>query len=301
MILETLAAVDIGSNATRLLIKTVEELGGGQVFRKRAYLRVPLRLGEDVFTTGRVSCAKAARLTEAVQGFAHIMRAYEVSGFRACATSAMRDAENGSGIAETIREQTGIEVEIISGSREADIIYAAGAMRGVLNNRASCLYVDVGGGSTEVVVYGGRRKEAGDSFRIGTVRMLSGAVDEAERRRFRFHLRGIYDRYAPASVIAAGGNINKIHKMLGKKDSCPILPDEFADLYRKIKPMSFEARMISFNLNDYRADVIEPALEIFISLIRYCPSIKEICVPQIGLADGLIHTMHTERLQGRKP
>lgn len=299
---DTLAAIDIGSNAVRLLICYVEVEGAVYELKKAAYLRVPIRLGEDVFTHCRVSEAKAERLLEAVQGFRHILRAYGVSDVRACATSAMREAANGVELVDAVRKSSGINIEIISGEEEADLIYMAGSRKEAAAGSEATLFVDVGGGSTELVLYKDGELHFHDSFRAGTVRMLShapgesDAAEEAEKARFTSNLKEIRKRYAPERAIASGGNINKAHKMLGKKNGTPIKPDEIDNLLAKLKPLSIAERMHTFGLNDYRADVIVPALEIFMHITRECSSIRDIYVPKIGLADGLIHDMCLKRL-----
>jgi exopolyphosphatase/guanosine-5'-triphosphate,3'-diphosphate pyrophosphatase len=294
---DILAAIDIGSNAVRLLINNVEPRDNGYDFKKTAYLRVPLRLGEDVFTRHLVSEAKAERLVEAMRGFGHLMRAFAVSGFRACATSAVRDAANGEALMRAVKEKTGIDVEIVSGKQEAELICAAGAARNASGKDSACLYADVGGGSTELAVYADQRMRFHDSFRIGTVRMLSDAVEEAEIIRFSRSLKEICAVHAPEDIVASGGNINKIHKMLSKKGNGPLLRGELEALHEKLRPLSIRDRMRDFGLNDYRADVIVPALEIFMSIGRQCPSLRAVHVPKIGLADGLIKDMHARRLR----
>ena len=296
-----LAAIDIGSNAVRMLIKYVEVEGDSYDLKKAAYLRIPIRLGEDVFSACRISEAKAARLQEAILGFTHILRAYGVSDARACATSAMRDAVNGPDLVAAVKKNAGIAIEIISGEEEADLIYAAGSQKKHMGDGA-VLYVDVGGGSTELVLYKDNRLHFHDSFQLGTVRMLvnnagkNEAAWEVEKERFSLSLKDIHSSYAPARIIASGGNINKTHKILGKKSEEPVRPDELKDLLEKLKPLSIAARMHTFGLNYYRADVIVPALEIFLCICGQCPSIRNLYVPKIGLADGLIHDMCKKRL-----
>ena len=291
-----LAAIDIGSNAVRLLINNVQESDAGCEFKKVAYLRVPIRLGEDVFTRRRISEAKADRLVEAMRGFNHIMRAYAVSDFRACATSAMRDAANGAILVETIREKTGISIEIVNGAREAELIYAADAQQRAPRDGEACLYVDVGGGSTELIVHEAGRMQFCDSFQIGTVRILSNAVEEAEKPRFTLCLKKIFQEYAPAHLVASGGNINKAYKMLNKPAGAPLRLEELETLCAGLQALSFDDRMRVFGLNDYRADVIVPALEIFIEIGQTCPSLRDIYVPKIGMADGLIRDLHEKRM-----
>ena len=292
---EVLAAIDIGSNAVRLLVNTVEVNGPEYSFKKAAYLRVPIRLGEDVFTTRRVGDSKAAHLVEAMQGFTHIMTAFGVLEFRACATSAMRDASNGPELTQAIRERTGIDVQIISGQEEADLVYAAAAQRKLVTDGVTRLHVDVGGGSTELILYTDGQFRLHDSFQLGTVRMLTNAVADSEKERFIRGLHELCSRYAPECVVASGGNINKTHKLLGKKNGEPIRPRELGELLERLSALSIQERMRDFDLNDYRADVIVPALQIFQCICAQCSSIRTLCVPKIGLADGLILDMYKKR------
>lgn len=284
---DTLAAIDVGSNAIRLLISNVER-NGKTDFRKAAFIRVPIRLGEDVFTTGRIGEDKQRRLVEAMRGFAGLMSAFEVRAHRACATSAMREASNGPEIVARIRGESGVVVEIISGREEAGIIFEAGGIAGLMDSDKHYLYVDVGGGSTEVSVYSNRRRARSKSFALGTVRSISGATEAGEMDRFKEYLRGIKRDFDPVAIIGSGGNINKAHKMLAGKDKEPLRATELEDLYRKLSDMSYEERMEKMGLNDYRADVILPALDIFITAARRC-RIEDIVVPKIGLVDGIIH------------
>lgn len=288
------AAIDIGSNAIRLLINNIEEGRATTDFKKVAYLRVPIRLGDDVFTKGRISEDKKYRLIHAMQGFSHIMKAYGVMDYRACATSAMRDAENGKDIVKSICSESGISIDIISGREEAEMIYEAGALDQLMDKKQNYLYVDVGGGSTEVVVYSNQQKVTSNSFQLGTVRMLVDAVQEKEEKRFKAWLKEIYEAHGSLSIIASGGNINKIHKVLDKRDREPLNYGELKDLYNTLREMSYDERVQVFKLNTYRADVIVPALKIFLMISKIC-KVNQIYVPKIGLADGIIHHLYVER------
>ncbi len=301
---ETFAAIDIGSNAFRLLISYVERGGtgvgssgsdsegseGAVEFKKAAFIRVPVRLGEDVFTHGEIGPAKRERLVEAMQAFAHLMRVFEVKAHRACATSAMREAANGPAIVEEIRSRSGIAVEIISGRQEAETIFEAGDIAGLMNSDKRYLYVDVGGGSTEVTVYSNRRRACSESFALGTVRTLSGGVDPAECERFRKWLKSVRTEYKPVAIIGSGGNINKAHKMLAGKERETLRLVELELLAEQLSEMSLAERIERMGLNDYRADVIAPALDLFITAARTC-RIDQIIVPKIGLVDGIIHSL----------
>lgn len=289
-----LGAIDIGSNAIRLLINNIEDNGGEPDFKKVAFLRVPIRLGDDVFTTGKIGDDKKKGILDTMQGFSLILKAYQVENFRACATSAMRDAENGKEIAKTIFDKCGINIEIITGKDEADIICEASNLGNMMDKDRYYLYVDVGGGSTEVVVYGNQQKITSQSFQLGTVRMLVDAVEEEEAKRFKAWLKDIYKKYTPSAIIASGGNINKIHKMLGKREREYLSYAELKELYDKLKRLSYEERIQNFKLNTYRADVIIPALKIFLTVCKTC-KVGNVYVPKVGLVDGIIHHLYFER------
>lgn len=294
---DTFAAIDIGSNAFRLMISYVERNGSTE-FKKAAFIRVPVRLGEDVFTVGHIGDLKAHKLVEAMQGFARLMDVFDVQAYRACATSAMREAANGAALVEEIFEKSGLRVEIISGSEEAETIFEAGDIAGLGGSDKRFLYVDVGGGSTEVTVYSNHRRTFSESFALGTVRMLSGKTDHAETERFIESMRRIRSEYRPVAIIGSGGNINKAHKMLAKKEkdkSDPVHYVELELLLKQLVEMSYGERIEKFGLNEYRADVIIPALEIFLAAARTC-RIDEIIVPKIGLVDGIIHRLYRHSL-----
>lgn len=288
------AGIDIGSNAIRLLINNIEGNVDSPDFKKVAFLRVPIRLGEDVFTKGEISEEKKQRLLDAMQGFSYIMKAYKVEAYRACATSAVRDAGNGSQIADVILRESGIKIDIINGQEEADIIYEAGGLNNVMDRSGNYLYVDVGGGSTEIVLYSNQKKITSSSFQLGTVRMLVDAVKEEEETRFRSWLEDIYKKHAPLGIIASGGNINKVHKMLGKREREYINYTEMRILYDALKDLTYEERIRTFKLNTYRADVIIPALKIFLAIAQIC-KVNEIYAPKVGLVDGIIHQLYAEK------
>ncbi len=290
---ETLAAIDIGSNAIRLVINYIEN-GSKPTFKKAAFLRVPLRLGEDVFTIGEIGAEKRAKLCEAMTSFKAVMTTYNVQNYRACATSAMREARNGEEVVELIRENCGINIEIISGQEEAKTIFEAGDVAGLMNSRDSYIYVDVGGGSTEVTIYSSGKRATSESFRLGTVRTISDAVDKNESKRFKHWLEEVALPYRPVAIIGSGGNINKVHKLLSKKDGEPIRYIELKLLYNHIGDMTYDERVRNMGLNTYRADVIVPAMKIFNTVAKYC-KINEILVPKVGLADGIIHHLYNNR------
>ena len=265
-------------------------------FKKAAFIRVPIRLGEDVFTEGKIGRVKTEQLVEAMQGFGHLMRVYGVQGYRACATSAMREAENSDRVVKQLLKKSGIRVDIISGQEEAALIFeAAGAMGASdgLRDDKSYLSVDVGGGSTEVTVYSNHQRAMSESFALGTVRIISGAAKEEELERFTKWLQGVTKEYHPAAIVGSGGNINKVFKILEKKEKEPLKLNELKTLFTRLSKLSYDERVTKCGLNPYRADVIMPALEIFLTAARTC-KIDEVIVPKIGLADGIIHRLYRQ-------
>ncbi len=289
---KSVGAIDIGSNAVRMLIADVEDYTGTVSYKKTAFLRVPIRLGEDVFAGGRIGPEKQHRLCEAMQGFVHVMNAYGVELRRACATSAMREAANGPETVQAIEACSGFRVEIISGQEEADLIFSGG-MRSLMDPGGSYLLVDVGGGSTEVTVYAGRHRVDSRSFSLGTVRMLSGAVPGGECDRFKEWLRQAAFEYAPTVIIGSGGNINKAQKLLGRKEKEEISLGDLKLLYNKIKAFSYEDRIHRMGMNTYRADVIVPALKIFLTAAK-SSRVERFMVPKLGLVDGIVHRLYRD-------
>ncbi|MFR9620101.1 MAG: hypothetical protein SNH63_02635 [Rikenellaceae bacterium] len=287
---ETLAAIDIGSNAIRLLINYIES-SGKVSFKKAAFLRVPIRLGEDVFTLGEISDNKRAKLVDAMGAFAAVMKTFNVKRYRACATSAMREAANGADVVAEVREKSGINIEIITGNEEAETIFEAGDIAGLMGGSRHYLYVDVGGGSTEVTIYSNNKRIVSESFPLGTVRSISNAVDKSEQRRFRDWLTNVALPYKPTAIIGTGGNINKVHKMLKKGDGETISYIEMRLLYEQLKEMTYEQRVTNLGLNIYRADVIVPAIKIFTTVAKCC-HINEFVAPRVGLSDGIIHHLY---------
>lgn len=284
-----LAAIDVGSNAIRFLISNVEELSPDKPVKKNAYLRIPIRLGTDVFLYGAISEQKQAAFVDAMIGVAHIMRAYGVDHYRICATSAMRDAANGQDIMNLVREKTGLRIDIISGLEEAQILFNANALARY-TDVDSALYVDVGGGSTEVVALCDGKLQEAFSFQLGTVRILANAVAPAERERFTAEMRRLGAAYSPQCVIASGGNINKVAKLLEKRDGKPVGAPELRALHKDLLSLPLEGRMEKYGLNAYRADVIVPALDIFLGVVDMSGA-KQLVIPKIGLVDGIIRHM----------
>lgn len=302
---KTYAAIDIGSNAARLLIKKSQpdSHDPSKLLRKELLLRVPLRLGFDVFSKGKVSPKRAENLLRLMKAYRQLMKIYDVDEYRACATSAMRDAANGPELINEVKDQTGIQIDIIAGREEAAIVYNNHIEAGN-SPEGRCLYVDVGGGSTEVNYLADGRLQSSDSFNIGTVRILSGKVKPEEWRRLNDFLHDIYvagDQNSTVSIIGSGGNINKLFKLAdpaGKSgDSFSV--DELARLYHLMKPMTEAQRMETFGLRPDRADVIIPAAEIFLNIASVVKA-QTIHVPMIGVADGIIDGLFEADLQSEK-
>lgn len=291
---QTFGAIDIGSNAIRLLIEYAERYDDDRLeFKKAAFVRVPIRLGSDVFKRGFISGERSEALVYAMTGFAALLRAYGARDFRACATSAMREAQNGQDIVDIVRLRSGIRIETISGEEEADTVFAAGGLKDVLDPKKNYLYVDVGGGSTEVVVYAHGEKADAISFRLGTVRLFTGMADPDEWTRFDKWLADAKKKWKPEAIIGSGGNINKIHKMLEKKRKEPIKAKELKELYAQTRKMTVLERMEQLYLNQSRAEVIVYALQIFTTVTQIC-DIDRVLVPRLGLADGVIHKLYRQ-------
>ncbi|CDB10563.1 Ppx/GppA family phosphatase [Bacteroides sp. ET489] len=292
------AAIDIGSNAVRLLIKKEKEDENliSKRLSKVMLLRVPLRLGFDVFSLGEVSEIKLVKLRRLMKAFRQLMKIYEVTDYRACATSAMRDAKNGKSVIKKILKDTGINIEVIDGQEEAHMIY---------NNHIECMedrtgnyiYVDVGGGSTEINLLTNGELVQSLSYNIGTVRILSGAVKDETWAQMKDDLTRLTADFQGINIIGSGGNINKLYRLAEKKDKkkmrMPIA--SLQGLYDELKPLTPEQRMNEFSLKADRADVIVPAAEIFLTIANIVKA-EYIHVPVIGLADGIIDSLYSKQL-----
>ena len=292
------AAIDIGSNAVRLLIKSIDrEAVQEKKFKKVMMLRVPLRLGFDVFSIGELSEKKVDKLRRLMKAFRQLMKIYDVDDYRACATSAMRDARNGRMIIKKIEKDTGIRIEIIDGQEEARMIY---------NNHIECMedrqgnymYVDVGGGSTEINLLTNGELVWSVSYNIGTVRMLSNAVKEGTWQQMDEELMNVTEGVAAINIIGSGGNINKLFRLADKKDKkLQRLPvSSLQTVYDVLKPLTPEERVEAFSLKQDRADVIVPAAEIFLKIAEVVHA-EYIYVPVIGLSDGIIDNLYAKSLE----
>lgn len=288
---QKIAAIDIGSNAVRLLISSVDETAEGTQFKKVLLVRMPLRLGEDSFSVGKITELRARKLIKVMKAFKNLMEVHEVESYRACATAAMREAKNGKRLVAKIKEKTKIDIEIIDGSIEAKMIYES-HMADRLDIANNYLYVDVGGGSTEISVIVKGEMAASKSFNIGTIRILRKKVSDEEMTAMKDFLIDVKAKYAPIEIIGSGGNINKLHRLakLNKEEILNI--SKLEDIYDKLKKLTIEERMERYDMNLDRADVIIPASEIFIH-IAAITGIKEIYVPTFGLVDGIVHKLYT--------
>jgi exopolyphosphatase/guanosine-5'-triphosphate,3'-diphosphate pyrophosphatase len=287
------AAIDIGSNAVRLLLCHVELEHGETHFRKGELVRIPLRLGEDAFRQGRISEERASRFVKTMEAFRLLIDVFEPVAYRACATASLREARNGEELLRRVREKCGLKIEIISGKEEAEIIYS-NHVEEHLDPMRSYLYIDVGGGSTELTLFDHGRLIASQSFDVGTIRWLHQQVPKERWEAMKNWARDQSAGRGPLTAIGSGGNINKIFKMVGKKDK-PITYERLRAFYEELKVHTVEERMELWGLNPDRADVIVPAAKIYTGIMK-AAQIDEILVPQIGLADGIVHRLHEERM-----
>jgi len=291
-----LAAIDIGSNAARLLITNVTEgIGHPPEFNKIDLIRVPLRLGFDVFEKGVISEQKTTMILETMEAYSHLLKVYEVDHLKACATSAMRDATNSAEIIKKVKEQTGIEIEIISGDLEAAVIYETHIAENMSMNN-SYLYIDVGGGSTELNLFSEGKLLFKKSFNIGTIRLLKDLVNEGLWNEMKDTIKAKTKGHKKIIAIGTGGNINKIFSMSKKKDGKPLELFLLRDYYKEFSAFSVKDRMRLYKFREDRADVIVPALQIYINAMRWADA-DEILVPKIGLVDGLIQHLYKELRQ----
>ena len=295
------AAIDIGSNAARLLIKSVYRDASGQlVFKKEFFFRYPLRLGEDVFVNGKITKERRKKTITSIKACKQIMELYNVVLFRCCATSAMRDASNGKSLISDIRKETGIDVEIISVSEEAAIVYG-NHIELAARQQATCAYVDVGGGSTEITLIRKGVRESACSYNIGTLRMLHRPeeVNDAELERIASDMQAFgMECGQPVNIIGSGGNINKLYKLalLAGMPECGdgrLAVPALKEILARLRGMDVKERMARFDLKPDRADVIVPAGEIFVNVAGALHS-DYVLVPALGLADGIVERLYME-------
>ncbi|HSJ11617.1 MAG TPA: hypothetical protein VK916_02970 [Gillisia sp.] len=289
------AAIDIGSNAVRLLISTITEQEGKEpIFKKTSLVRVPIRLGADVFMTQLISEENKLRMIDTMEAFKLLMKTHKIEKYQACATSAMREAVNGVEIANEITQKTGVKIDIIDGNHEAAMI-AATDLHTFIQSDKTYLYVDVGGGSTEFTLYSGGETIASKSFKLGTVRLLKNLVEDEVWEEVEAWTRELAKDYPKIDLLGSGGNINNIFKSSGKTPGKPLSFLYLSSYYQLLNSFTYEERITELNLNADRADVIIPAAKIYLSAMKWTKA-RRIYVPKIGLADGIIKSLYQESL-----
>lgn len=285
------AAIDIGSNAMRLLITNVVEQQGKETqFNKSALIRVPIRLGQDAFTVGEITEENIDRMVDAMKAFKLLMKVYKVERYMACATSAMREAYNGKEVAEIIKKKADIKIEIIDGKKEAAII-ASSDLHHFIRTEETYLYVDVGGGSTEFSLFSDGKMVASKSFKNGTVRLLNDMVNDVVWQEIEKWIKSNTEPYEKVTLIGSGGNINKIFKLSEKALEKPLTYMYLNSQYQYLNSLTYEQRIAELALNTDRADVIIPALRIYLNAMKWSGATK-IYVPKIGLSDGIVKAMY---------
>ena len=287
-----IAAIDIGSNAVRMLICYVISSGDEYVFQKNSYLRLPIRLGEDSFKNGVISNEKIILLTNAILSFKYIMKVHGIKEYKIYATSALRESINSKEVISIVKKNTDLNIELITGLKEAKIISKGNSLEKIEFNK-TFLYVDVGGGSTEFSILRKGKEKMSKSFKIGTVRLLNNLVDDSILMEIKKWLKSNIDNDDKIKLFATGGNINKIQSMTGSKSGKPISYLSIKDLSNTLMEFNYQERMMKFDLNPDRADVIIPALKIFITTMEFVKANK-IFVPKSGLVDGMINEIFYE-------
>jgi exopolyphosphatase/guanosine-5'-triphosphate,3'-diphosphate pyrophosphatase len=291
-----LAAIDIGSNAARLLItEVINNPPHKPDFIKTALVRVPLRLGFDVFESGEISTLKTEKIIKTILSYKLLLDVYEVKHFKACATSAMRDAKNADAIIQKVKQETGIAIEVISGDKEASMIYENHVAEN-MDSSESYLYVDVGGGSTELTFFSDGKLVFKKSFNIGTIRLLKNQVEESSWEEMKQFIRSKTKGHHHVTAIGSGGNINKIFSLSKRKEGKPLSLELLRNYYKEFSNLTLGQRISLHKLREDRADVIVPALLIYINVMRWADA-DDIYVPKIGLADGLIHALYEQVMQ----
>lgn len=286
------AAVDIGSNAIRLLLCNVYEGEGEPVFKKAELMRFPLRLGEDAFLKGYISDPTIATLVKVMSAFKSLIEAYEVIGFRVCATAAMREAANRKAVVDRVYKEAGVLIEVIDGRTEAAIIYS-NHIAEHLEASHNYLYIDVGGGSTELTLFSKGRLVSSNSYNIGTIRMLHDKVTREQWKEFKEDVKRLSENYPSLIAIGSGGNINKIFKLANKKENQILSFSKLRECYEYVSSFTLDQRILQLKLNPDRADVIVPAFRVFIAVMKSA-GIEGIMVPQVGLSDGIIHLLYDD-------
>jgi exopolyphosphatase/guanosine-5'-triphosphate,3'-diphosphate pyrophosphatase len=289
------AAIDVGSNAVRLLLSRVFDDGPYPIVKKESLIRMPVRLGEDAFIKKKISHKKIEQLIDTMIAFKFLIKAYQPLDMMACATAALREAENKYEILQTVKANSGIELEIVDGRREAEIIYSTHIEK-IYNSSDPWLYIDVGGGSTELTLLSESKSIASKSFDIGTIRLLKALVEDKTWKAMRRWIRKHTDGLTSLRAIGSGGNINKIFRMSRIKEKQGLTFSRIHEIYAYLQEFTWEERIRKLGLRPDRADVIIPASEIYLKAMEW-GSIDEIFVPQIGLPDGLIRILYEKYMQ----
>lgn len=293
MKIKKFAAIDIGSNAMRLLISNVIETKEAVHFQKNALVRAPIRLGEDSFTLGEISKKSLKRMIRAMKAFKLLMKVHGVSHYQAYATSALREANNSSDVVERVKKMTGIKIEIIDGRKEAEII-SNSKISDFLNTQKTFLFVDVGGGSTEFTIINEGKRVCSKSFKIGTVRLINNLVDDRIWEAIKNWININAKPYHKITLMGSGGNINKLFKLSNIKEGKPLSVIKLNQIFLELESLSYEDRIVKFELNPDRADVIIPAARIYLKALEWSGG-QRIYVPKFGLSDGMIKYMHKNK------
>ena len=286
------AAVDIGSNAVRLFFSYVFETETGPVFKKASLIRLPIRLGDDSFHHRPIQQHKIDELVSAMKGFKNLLKAYNVIEYRACATSAMRDAVNSEAILKQVKKESGIQIELIDGETEAALIFENHVAE-AFDSEKTFLYMDVGGGSTEFTLFKEGKRAASRSFNIGTIRLKEDLVEEDTWHMIKLWLKKIKNTYQPQYIIGSGGNINTLFKLSQLRDMKPMQMESVKSWHRRLKILSFDEKISKLGLRPDRADVIVHATELFLYAMSNS-GCKEIIVPKVGLVDGIVHQLYND-------
>ena len=290
MKIKKFAAIDIGSNAIRVLISNIIETKEGIYFQKNSLVRAPIRLGEDSFTLGEISKKSLKRLINAIKAFKLLMKVHGVSHYKAYATSALREANNSRDVVEQVKKKSGIKIEIIDGRKEAEII-SNSKISEFLNTQKTFLFVDVGGGSTEFTFINEGKRVCSKSFKIGTVRLINNIVDERIWEAIRGWIIKNTKPYQKITLMGSGGNINKLFKLSNIKEGKPLSVIKLNQIFLELESLSYEERILKFELNTDRADVIIPAAKIYLKALERSGG-QKIYVPKFGLSDGMIKYMY---------
>ena len=297
MKIKKFAAIDIGSNAMRVLISNVIETEEVVHFQKNALVRAPIRLGEDSFTLGEISKKSLKRMINAMKAFKLLMKVHGVSHYQAYATSALREANNSMDVVKQVKKKSGIKIEIIDGRKEAEII-SNSKISDFLNTQKTFLFVDVGGGSTEFTFINEGKRVCSKSFKIGTVRLINNLVDDRVWEAIRNWIIKNAKPYRKITLMGSGGNINKLFKLSNIKEGKPLSVIKLNQIFLELQSLNYEERIVKFELNPDRADVIIPAARIYLKALEWSGG-QKIYVPRFGLSDGMIKYMHKHRKKKR--